>query len=161
MIKHIDLCFDKQKLISEFNSTQMHLHRPQKQKAETWFSNQSSWETVTLGGQCEETERIRKHLENVFKVSVTAMFFKLEENVGIPPHVDHGHRSALNIILSDEPAPVKYRGEEEEVYDCAILNVARRHEVLPGPERKMIKFKLGNLFFEEAIQLYSQNQMIY
>lgn len=161
MIKHIDLKYNKEKLIKEFDSTKKKFHRPSKEKGKSWFSEQKSWETITLEGQCEETERIRLELEEIFNVPVTAKFFKLEKGEGIPPHVDHGHRAALNIILSDDPAPIKYRGEEEEFYQCAILNVAKRHEVLPGSERKMIKFQLGRLFFDDAIQLYSQKKTSY
>lgn len=159
MIKHIDLKYDKQKLIEEFDSTKKTLHRPSKEKSKSWFSEQESWRTATVEGQCEETERIRVELEKTFEVPVTAKFFKLEEGEGIPPHVDHGHRAAINIILSDDPAPIKYRGEEEVFYECAILNVAKRHEVLPGAERKMIKFQLGRLFFDDVIQMYSQKKI--
>lgn len=159
MIKHIDLKYDKQKLIEEFDSTKKTLHRPSKEKSKSWFSEQESWRTATVEGQCEETERIRVELEKTFEVPVTAKFFKLEEGEGIPPHVDHGHRAAINIILSDDPAPIRYRGEEEVFYECAILNVAKRHEVLPGAERKMIKYQIGRLFFDDVIQLYSQKKI--
>jgi hypothetical protein len=159
MIKHIDLKYDKQKLIEEFDSTKKTLHRPSKEKSKSWFSEQESWRTATVEGQCEETERIRVELEKTFEVPVTAKFFKLEEGEGIPPHVDHGHRAAINIILSDDPAPIRYRGEEEVFYECAILNVAKRHEVLPGAERKMIKYQIGRLFFDDVIQLYNQKKI--
>lgn len=158
MIHHIDLKYDKQKLISEFDSTSKTLHRPSKEKSKSWFSEQEAWETATLEGQCEETERIRLKLEKIFNVPVVAKFFKLKEGEAIPPHVDHGHRAAINIILSDDPAPIKYRGEDEVFYECAILNVAKRHEVLSGAERKMIKYQIGRLFFDDVIQLYNQKK---
>ena len=65
MIKHIDLKYDKQKLIEEFDSTKKTLHRPSKEKSKSWFSEQESWRTATVEGQCEETERIRVELEKI------------------------------------------------------------------------------------------------
>lgn len=157
MITHLlDLPYDHDKLLAEFDACGLDLYRPNKTKGESWFCTQEDWSTKTLSAECEEAERIRTHLENIFEVPVTAKFFKLREGGIVPPHVDHGHRCAINIVLSDDPAPIRYRDGTEETYECALINVAVRHEVLPGPERKMIKFQIGRLFYDEAIRRYSQ-----
>lgn len=154
MLVNLDLEFyyDRDKLLKEFESVDLHTYRPNRTKGKNWFEKQYDWETLTLSGECEEAERLRKHFEHVFGVPVVAKFFKLREGCGVPPHVDQGHKCAINIVLSDDAAPIRYRDGTEYVYECALLNVNVRHEVLPGKERKMIKFQLGDkLYFNEAL----------
>lgn len=156
-LAHLDFLFDRNKLLEEFDSAELELYRPNKSRGESWFCTQEDWATRTLNGEFPEVERLRLWLERKFEVPIVAKFFKLREGGAIPPHVDHGHRCAVNIVLSDEAAPIKYRDGTEEVYECALVNVAIRHEVPVGPERKMIKFQLGRLFFDEALKNYQSN----
>ena len=86
-------------------------------------------------------------------------FFILIENVEIPPHKDMGHKACINIVLTDDPAPIKYKDYGEATYKNAILNVMKRHSVNAGPERKMIKFQLSNIYYQEAVDIWNKNHI--
>jgi hypothetical protein len=162
-INHIELKYDKEALIKEFDSTELVPYTPSRQtKGETWFSYQPDWLTRTIDDYrfLPEMDKIREYIASVYGFEPVGKMFQLSENIEIPPHKDMGHRACINIVLSEDPAPVYYKDFGEITYTCAILNVARRHGVKSGPKRKMIKFQLGNLFYSEAVGIWNTKHSI-
>ena len=37
------------------------------------------------------------------------------------------HKACINIVLTEDPAPIKYKDYGEVTYTTAILNVMKRH----------------------------------
>ena len=153
MIKHLELPYNKEMLLSEFDTTQLEIYRPSKTRAATWFSTQNDWTTRTLEDECNEVLRLRTVFETIFDKEITPKFFKLAEGIGIPAHTDLGHKVCINIVLTGS-APVYFRSQGDCYYTCAMLNVAKRHSVPLGSERKMLKFQIADLYFAEAVNLW-------
>ncbi len=157
-ITHIALEYDAKALLGELNNAELVPYIPSRPtKGKTWFEDQVDWLTLTINdySQFPEAERIKDLLTSIYGFEPVGKFFQLSPNVEIPPHTDMGHRACLNIVLSKDPAPIVYRGHGEELYTCAILNVAKRHGVAAGPvTRKMIKFQLDNIFYDEAVETW-------
>jgi len=153
---HIHFDYNKEALLKEFDNANLSVYTPSRKiNEQSWFNKTDTWLTAVADEQSSEMYRIKCMLEDTFNEPVTAKFFLLKENEHIPPHKDMGHRVCINIVLSNDAAPVKFKDGPEESYECAMLNVFKRHEVLPGPERKMVKFQIGeNLFYRDALQIW-------
>jgi hypothetical protein len=163
LINHIELEYDKEALIKEFDSAKLIPYTPSRQtKGDTWFSYQPDWLTLTIEDYSTFPEmlRLKNYVDSTYGFETIGKMFQLTENVEIPAHKDMGHRACVNIVLSEDPAPVYYKDFGEVTYTCAILNVARRHGVRSGPKRKMIKFQLGKLFYNEAVEIWNTKHSI-
>ena len=163
-ITHIELDYDKDKLLEEFNSAELIPYTPSRpiKDDKSWFSYQPDWMTLTIDDRAPfpELSKLYDYISEVYGFSPICKFFKLNKDVEIPAHKDMGHKACINVVLSDDPAPVKYKDYGEVVYKNAILNVMKRHSVNPGPERKMIKFQLGDIFYKEAIEIWNTKHSI-
>ena len=116
--------------------------------------NQEDWIVNTEWEPTGESGRLQKLFMKIFEKQVIVKYFDLKENAEIPAHKDLGHRSCINIIL-DGSAPVCFRNGPEETYECAMLNVSKRHWVPAGSRRKMVKFIIFDLFFDEAFERWN------
>jgi hypothetical protein len=162
-ITEINIDCDRQKLLNEFNSVELVPYTPSRPiKADTWFSYQPDWLTLTIKDYSNfpEIKKIKDLIMNTFKLEPIGKLFQLSKGVEIPPHKDMGHRSCINIVLSNDPAPVTYKNYGDVVYKTAILNVSKRHSVNAGPQRKVIKFQLGRLFYSDAVKIWNSKQLI-
>ena len=54
---------------------------------------------------------------------------------------------------------IKYKDYGEVTYTTAILNVMKRHSVNAGSERKMIKFQLSDIYYNEAVDIWNTNHI--
>ena len=157
-LTHINIPFNQSKLLEEFNSSVLEPYTPsRKTKGSSWFSYQPDWMTSTIDDYkfYPELDKIKDYIISVFGFEPIGKLFKLTEGVEVPPHKDMGHKCCINIVLSDDPAPVFYKDYGEIQYQCAILNVVKRHSVKAGPERKMIKFQLGDMYYKEAVETWN------
>ena len=64
-------------------------------------------------------------------------FYIQESHSVIPFHVDRGTLCSLNIVLSDDPAPITFR-TGDIYYKSALLNTQEYHAVRNGPERRIL-----------------------
>lgn len=65
-------------------------------------------------------------------------------------HVDIGTKCAVNIILSDDPAPITYESGDHH-YRQALINTSIPHTVRNGPvERVLFKISILEHTFEEV-----------
>lgn len=158
-LTHLNLNYNKQQLLQEFEKRELDPYTPSRPpRGQSWFSHTTQWLTHTVTDFTDLPEMLCLYnmFAEMFDTEITAKYFKLLENVELPPHTDMGHRACINIVLSDDPAPVWYKDYGDETYTCAMLNVAKRHGVKPGPERKMIKFQLGNIYYADALDKWNQ-----
>lgn len=163
-ITHINLDYNKELLLKEFDAAELIPYTPNKPtKGESWFSYQPDWLTLKIEDYTlfPETEKVKDYIKSIYNYEPVVKLFELTENVEIPPHKDMGHKACINIVLSEDPAPVYYRDYGEVVYETAMLNVAKRHGVHPGPKRKMIKFQLApDMFYNEAMEIWNTTHSI-
>ena len=161
-ITNIELNYNKELLLKEFDSTKLIPYTPSRSiKGKSWFSYQPDWLTLTLEDftNYPELKKIYDYISNIYKFKPTCKFFKLNENVEIPPHKDMGHKACINIVLTDDPAPIKYKDYGEATYKNAILNVMKRHSVNAETKKKMIKFQLSNIYYQEAVDIWNKNHI--
>jgi hypothetical protein len=93
-----------------------------------------------------------KHIEKImsnFGIDGKPRFYWTEPNSVIPEHVDNGTQCSLNFILSDDPAPVTFFGEDY-VYTQVLLNTTLPHSVTNGStERILLKISIFDETYEQ------------
>ena len=93
-----------------------------------------------------------KHIEKLmsdFEVNGKPRFYWTEPNSIIPEHVDNGTQCSLNFILSDDPAPITFYGQDY-YYTQVLLNTTLPHSVTNGPaERILLKISIFDETFEQ------------
>ena len=76
-------------------------------------------------------------------------FYVLEKNAILPMHTDLNTTCSLNIVLSDDLAPVKFE-DKSYTYRSCILNTTKMHGVDNGnSSRKLFKISVFDQSFEE------------
>ena len=79
-------------------------------------------------------------------------FYLLEKNTVLPMHTDLNTTCSLNIVLSDDPAPVKFE-DSSYTYNSCILNTTNMHGVDNGnSDRELFKISIFDQSFEEVCQ---------
>jgi len=86
---------------------------------------------------------------NDFDVEGRPRFYWLKPYAVIPTHVDNETKCSINIILTDEAAPVTINNKDYN-YNTALLNTTLPHSVKNNQhERIMLKISIFNETFEE------------
>ena len=92
-----------------------------------------------------------KHIDKImhdFEVDGSPRFYWLEPFGYIPQHVDNGTQCSINLIISENPAPITVAGVDY-TYRQALLNTALPHSVRNGEdERIMLKISIFDETYE-------------
>lgn len=92
-----------------------------------------------------------KHIDKImrdFEVEGSPRFYWLEPFATIPQHVDNGTQCSINLILTENPAPITVEGVDH-VYQQALLNTTLPHSVTNGDtERIMLKISIFDETYE-------------
>ena len=92
-------------------------------------------------------ERIETVLRD-FEVSGSPRFYWLEPFATIPQHIDNGTQCSINLILTENPAPITIEGVDY-TYQQALLNTTLPHSVTNGDvERIMLKISIFDETYE-------------
>ena len=92
-------------------------------------------------------EYIRKIMKD-FDVVGKPRFYWLEPFAEIPEHVDNDTQCSINLILTQDPAPIRIQGKEF-YYTQALLDTTVPHAVVNGPkERIMLKISIFDQTYE-------------
>lgn len=79
---------------------------------------------------------------NLYEINGSPRFYFLKKNSYLLPHVDHGTKCSINILLnSKNPAPIGF-GDEIFYYKQALINVSEEHWVKNTDEDRIL-FKLS------------------
>ena len=74
-------------------------------------------------------------------------------------HPDKNTLCAINIVLSDTYGPIEFEDLGEIYYDCAILNLQKKHAVPSFPEeRVLLKFSIFDVSYKDALSNYHINK---
>jgi hypothetical protein len=82
------------------------------------------------------------YLNQQFGINGSPRFYILEANTSLMMHVDQDTTCALNFVLSDNPAPVRFGSGASYLYKSALLNTSIKHAV-DKSENDRILFKLS------------------
>jgi hypothetical protein len=92
-----------------------------------------------------------EHIDKImrdFEVDGSPRFYWLEPFADIPQHVDNGTQCSINLIISENPAPITVEGVDY-AYQQALLNTALPHSVRNGEdERIMLKISIFDETYE-------------
>lgn len=100
-----------------------------------------------------ETNRITQHFKNIIGCNdIRPRFYILDANTSVPEHTDQNTQCGINIILSDDPGPVRFKMAGEFFYKTALLNVSETHDVpaWPGQDRLLLKISIMDVDFRTA-----------
>jgi hypothetical protein len=91
------------------------------------------------------------HIDKImrdFEVDGSPRFYWLEPFATIPQHVDNGTQCSINLILTENPAPITVDGIDY-TYQQALLNTTVPHSVTNGDtERIMLKISIFDETYE-------------
>jgi hypothetical protein len=91
-------------------------------------------------------DKIMKELNIVGK----PRFLYTKPNFFLKTHKDFSTQCAVNILLSDDPAPINIEGVDY-YYTQALINVQKEHSVTNGSkERVLFKFSIPDKSFEQV-----------
>ena len=163
LISHIKISFNESKVIDEINS--LHLkpgHSNNWWRAKTEESKKFWYKTDTwLKTIIEDTSNLPEisKLNSIFECDIMYVYKQLA-NSFLPRHRDYDIITAVNILLSDEVAPITF-DHGDEYYRHALIDVSQRHSVKPHPkDRLLLKFAWHEKTFEEVEKELKQKCLI-
>lgn len=144
-ITHLDINYDKKALREEveelvfkpFSPPQYYFH-------ETWLKARVKDEVI-MYPHIEE-------LHNMFNDSLIVAYRQLA-NTSVHTHIDPATMCSINIVLTEDYAPVVFEDYGEISYECALFNTSLRHSV-PAyhKERLLLKFAFKDDPYEEVLK---------
>jgi hypothetical protein len=95
------------------------------------------------------SDKIIDKIMQDFEVDGKPRFYWLEPFAEIPEHVDNGTQCSINLILTQDPAPITINSIEF-YYKQALLDTTVPHAVFNGPnERIMLKISIFDETYEQ------------
>ena len=156
--KEIELNFDKDALIEENEEINYHPFSSGKKRNSfsdfipNWLQGPVRNDIIY---EYFEVKRIKDIISARTKSNdVNPKFYKQLANTSLPMHRDNGTKCAINIILSNDAAPIIFEDIGAIKYKCALINVSQRHSVPAFPkDRLLIKFSITDLKYEDVYNL--------
>lgn len=95
------------------------------------------------------SDKIINKIMQDFEVDGKPRFYWLEPFAEIPEHVDNGTQCSINLIITEDPAPITINGIEF-YYKQALLDTTVPHAVFNGPnERIMLKISIFDETYDQ------------
>ena len=163
MITEIKISFDEQKVIDEISTLDLQPgHSKNYWRARTEEMKQFWYKTDTwLKTIIEDTSDLPEiaRLNSIFECDIIYVYKQLA-NSFLPRHRDYDIITAVNMLLTDEVAPITF-DHGDEYYKNALIDVSQIHSVKPHPkDRLLLKFAWHKKTFEEAEQELKQKCLI-
>ena len=176
---NINLSYDKTKLLEEMNNItfnpfndlgpqqrgnweaagQRMMQRISKIPKGHWFDNPPTWLQGHVVDTYPEINKVQTQISNLLKCKdIRPRYYKQQINTPVPMHQDKGTLCAINILLSDTYGPIEFEDLGEIYYDCAILNLQKKHAVPAfSKERVLLKYSIFDVPYREALANYRLN----
>ena len=123
-------------------------------KTGSWFDHAPTWliGRVNDSRLCTEVHRLKRLIEKVVGTGdAKPRYYRQKKSSEVPWHSDMNTKCCVNIILSDEAAPIVFEEVGEVSYKCALLDTTKRHMVPSSEaERLLLKFSIFDRTYEEA-----------
>lgn len=150
-LRHLKIEYDKDRLIEEAGfltlepSESTQWHNADNPMNYDYWKKTHNWLTKEIDEFLPEVHR----LDSIFKSDVIYFYNQLA-NTELPWHKDYTTSAAVNILLSDDLAPLTFRIGDSH-YKCALINVAKPHMVKPHPtDRLLLKYGWKDKTFKQV-----------
>ena len=145
-VTHLNLQYDKEKLKEEVSELDFKPFSPK----ECYFRN--TW----LKARLRENIVMFPHIEDLHMQvpgSIIVAYRQLA-NTSVHMHVDPATECSVNIVLSDDYAPVVFEDYGEILYECALFNTSLNHAVPKySKERLLLKFSFLETSYERVKEM--------
>ena len=141
-LTHLNLNYNKDELRKEVNELDFKPFAPE----QYYFRN--TW----LKARLREHIFMYPHIEDLHKQLPGSIIvaYKQLANTSVHMHVDPATECSVNIVLTDDYAPVIFEDFGEIKYECALFNTSLNHAVPKYyKERLLLKFSFLNTSYNE------------
>ena len=145
-VTHLNLEYDKSELKDEVSELDFKPFAPE----QYYFRN--TW----LKARLREHIFMYPHIENLHKQLPGSIIvaYKQLANTSVHMHVDPATECSVNIVLSDDFAPVIFEDYGEINYECALFNTSLNHAVPAyNKERLLLKFSFLDTSYDKLREM--------
>jgi len=119
-----------------------------------FFDDNNGWLIGQTASGYIEVDRLVEYTKSKLgDVEIKPRFYVQKKDVFVPEHKDMTTECAINILLSDDCAPITYRDFGDIYYKCALVNTQEIHSVKTGVERILFKLSIMDMKYETAASL--------
>ena len=116
-----------------------------------FFDDKNGWLIGETVKGYEEVNRLVEYTKSKLgDVDIRPRFYVQKKDVFVPEHKDIGTECAINILLSDDCAPITYKDFGDIYYKCALINTQETHCVNTDVERILFKLSIMDMKYETA-----------
>ena len=151
--KEFDIMYDKQALVEESKVTEFAAFKSGFNNG-SWFDEAPTWQQGHVDtSKCKETRRLVDYfMAKLSTEDIRPRFYKQSANSAVPLHADINTKCCVNIMLSDDNGPFVFEDIGKVDYECALLNITKKHEVPAHTnERLLLKFSIFDITYEQAL----------
>ena len=151
-LTHLKINYDVDKLILESELIDFKPFEIKSKKAKgTPFEYFPSWELGRMKKPFGDIAKITQYFKSMFDVNIDPRYLKQHANAEVPMHSDNGTQTCINILLSDNFGPITFEDIGDVQYECALINVSKRHAVKKHiEERLLLKLSIFDKSYEEC-----------
>ena len=128
---HLDFKYDAEILKLHFENADyvdFKLSDPSKAQ-DKFFVHAPGWQICRDLNHIKEVKRIVTYFEMLFESTIRSQFFKQMAGCEIPYHHDGRPKCSINILLSEDNAPITFEDIGDVHYKCALLDVKKKHMI--------------------------------
>ena len=145
-VTHLNLQYDKEKLKEEVSELDFQPFAPEQ------YYFRKTW----LKARLKENIVMYPHIEDLHKQLPGSIIvaYKQYANTSVHMHVDPATECSVNIVLSDDYAPVIFEDYGEIHYECALFNTSLNHAVPKySEERLLLKFSFLDTSYDKVREI--------
>lgn len=116
-----------------------------------FFDDNNGWLIGQTVNGYKEVDRLVEYAKSKLgDVEIKPRFYVQKKDVYVPEHKDIKTECAINILLSDDCAPITYKDFGDIYYKCALINTQEIHSVKTDTERILFKLSIMDMKYEIA-----------
>lgn len=116
-----------------------------------FFDDNNGWLIGQTVNGYKEVDRLVEYAKSKLgDVEIKPRFYVQRKDVYVPEHKDIKTECAINILLSDDCAPITYKDFGDIYYKCALINTQEIHSVKTDTERILFKLSIMDMKYEIA-----------
>lgn len=118
-----------------------------------FFVHAPGWQICRNLNHIKEVERIVAYFETLFESAIRSQFFKQMAGCEIPYHHDGRPKCSINILLSENNAPITFEDIGDVYYTCALLDVKKKHMIRAhNKDRWLFNLSILEKTYDECIK---------
>ena len=147
---HFDYEYDKQTLLEE--AKQLEGYKPFVDPHPQSDFDFNDWQIKYV---CLEEDlfpyaiKVATYFQDLLDVKIKPRFYYQKPNFTLPFHQDRGTLCSINLVLTENPAPIAFE-DGIEYYRVALLNTQARHSITTKEtERRLYKLSIKDYTYQE------------